>query len=163
MVVNGWTLYEHELFVEQKERLVQAVEAARKKDPGGYQSHPDTKLLAAINQLTKKDIPSDPGNKRYQQGNTLGAAHKHWYRAKFGNGRYRLFYQFNSKQKVIIYAWVNDDDSLRTYGSKTDAYSVFKSMLGKGNPPDKWDQLAKAVGAVQSKAELKAKPKKKKR
>jgi toxin YhaV len=48
---------------------------------------------------------------------------------------------------VIIYAWVNDEGSLRTYGAKRDAYAVFKAMLDKGNPPESWTALARAVGA----------------
>ena len=62
---------------------------------------------------------------------------------RFGNGRFRLFFRYNSASKVIIVAWVNDENSLRTYGSKTDAYKVFKGMLDDGNPPDDWDALHK--------------------
>jgi hypothetical protein len=40
---------------------------------------------------------------------------------------------------------VNDENSLRTYGSRTDAYKVFRSMLDGGNPPDDWDELCKAA------------------
>lgn len=47
--------------------------------------------------------------------------------------------------KVIIYAWVNDTESLRTYGTKTDAYAVFRRMLDKGSPPDDWNALLKAA------------------
>ena len=47
---------------------------------------------------------------------------------------------------MIIYAWENDEAALRTYGGKRDAYAVFKAMLDKGNPPDSWRDLAKAVG-----------------
>ncbi|KXV79940.1 toxin, partial [Acetobacter malorum] len=74
---------------------------------------------------------------------TLGKAHKHWFRAKFGNGRFRLFFRYDSATKVIIFAWVNDNNSLRTYGAKTDAYKVFQGMLEGGNPPDGWTELSK--------------------
>ncbi|MFV1920915.1 type II toxin-antitoxin system YhaV family toxin, partial [Sphingomonas sp. MJ1 (PH-R8)] len=40
---------------------------------------------------------------------------------------------------------VNDATTLRTYGSRTDAYAVFKGMLDKGNPPDDWTALLKAA------------------
>jgi toxin YhaV len=40
---------------------------------------------------------------------------------------------------------VNDRDTLRTYGAKTDAYAVFASMLRQGNPPDDWDALLRAA------------------
>jgi toxin YhaV len=145
-VVKGWTLYEHPAFAGQREKLQRAVEALRTKDPEGYRSSDDAKLLAAIAKLTLEIIPADPDAAQFRQGGTLGKARKHWFRAKFGNGRYRLFYQFNSQAKVIIYAWVNDESSLRTYGGKRDAYAVFRTMLDRGDPPDSWSELAKAVG-----------------
>jgi toxin YhaV len=148
VVVNGWTLYEHPEFVRQREKLEAAVEARRKKDPQGYRNSDDAKLLAAITRLMLEIIPADPAADAFRQGATLGKTRKHWFRAKFGNGRYRLFFQFNSKAKVIIYAWVNDENSVRTYGASTDAYAVFRSMLDKGNPPDDWAELMKAIGAA---------------
>jgi toxin YhaV len=150
-VIRGWALYEHREFKRQREKLEQAAALLRTKDPDAYRQSDEAKLLAAIVRLMFEDIPDDPGAARFRQGGTLGPTRKHWFRAKFGNGRYRLFYQFNSSAKVIIYAWVNDEDSLRTYGSRSDAYSVFRSMLDNGNPPDSWDGLAAAVGAVPAK------------
>ena len=147
-VVNGWTLYEHPEFIRQRERLGAAVEARRNKDPAGYRESDDAKLLAAITRLILEIIPADPTAAAFRQGGTLGKTRKHWFRAKFGNGRYRLFFQFSTAAKVIIYAWVNDRNSLRTYGASTDAYAVFRSMLDKGNPPDDWAELMKAVGAA---------------
>ena len=145
VVVNGWTLYEHPLFVRQRAALIERVEALRRDDPEGFQRAAETKLLAAILKLTTEVIPADPASKVFRQGDTLGDARKHWFRAKFGGGRYRLFFQFNSTAKAIIYAWVNDADTLRTYGVKTDAYAVFRSMLDNGNPPDTWASLLDAV------------------
>jgi toxin YhaV len=40
----------------------------------------------------------------------------HWRRAKFLS-RFRLFFRYNSKAKVIIYAWVNEENTLRKAGS----------------------------------------------
>lgn len=146
-VANGWTLYEHPAFASQREKLQRAVEALRARDSEGWQGSGDAKLLAAIARLTLEIIPADPGARQFRQGGTLGRARKHWFRAKFGNGRYRLFYQFSSRAKLIIYAWVNDESTLRTYGAKRDAYAVFKAMLDKGNPPDSWNDLIKAADA----------------
>jgi toxin YhaV len=42
---------------------------------------------------------------------------------------------------VIVYAWVNDEDTKRAYESSDDAYRVFGKMLESGHPPDDWDQL----------------------
>ena len=77
----------------------------------------------------------------FRQGDTFGEDRKHWFRAKFGGGRFRLFFRFGSEAKIIVFAWVNDEQTLRTYGSKTDADRVFKTMLDGGNPPDNWEAL----------------------
>lgn len=154
--INGWTVLAHPLFLDQLEKLTAAVEALRAKKPDAYQSHASAKLLAALNKLVFTVIPADPTATSYRQGSTLGEARKHWFRAKFGNGRFRLFFRYNAKAKVIIFAWVNDGDTLRTYGAKTDAYQVFKSMLDDGDPPDDWDALRKAAAGESATARLAA-------
>lgn len=140
-VEGGWTLYAHPLFLDQLERLTVAVEKSAKKDPIGYTSTANAKLLAAMRKLLFEVIPVDPTRPEFRQGGTLGPSRKHWFRAKFGNGRFRLFFRYSSSAKVIIYAWVNDANTLRTYGSKSDAYAVFKAMLDRGNPPEDWNTL----------------------
>lgn len=141
MVVNGWTIIAHPLFIEQIEKLISAVEAERKSKPKEYRQGANCKLLRAIYEIVFSRIPSNPTDKRYRQGDTLGENYKHWFRDKFGNGRFRLFFRFHSGAKIIAYAWVNDEKSLREYGARTDAYAVFKSMLESGTPPDSWDAL----------------------
>lgn len=145
LTVNGWTIFAHPLFLDQLEKLARAVEALKAKKPDEYQKHANTKLLAALNKLVFQAVPSDPAAAIYRQGSTLGDGHKHWFRAKFGNGRFRLFFRYDTKAKIIIFAWVNDETTLRTYGAKTDAYKVFKGMLDDGNPPDDWTSLRKAA------------------
>lgn len=140
-IVNGWTLYAHPLFLDQLARLAVAVERAAKKDPDGFAASADAKLLAAMRKLIFEIIPVDPTRPEFRQGGTLGSGRKHWFRAKFGGGRFRLFIRFSTSAKIIIYTWVNDRDTLRTYGAKTDAYAVFKAMLDKGNPPEDWVSL----------------------
>ena len=140
-VVNGWTLYAHPLFLDQLERLTLAVERAAKKNPTGFAASADAKLLAAMRKLMFEVIPIDPARPEFRQGGTLGQARKHWFRAKFGGGRFRLFFRYSTSAKIIIFAWVNDRDTLRTYGAKSDAYAVFKAMLDKGNPPEDWAAL----------------------
>jgi toxin YhaV len=144
IIINGWTLYTHPLFADQLETLNAAVEQARAKDPTGYPATANAKLLAAMRKLMFEVIPVEPARPEFRQGSTLGPSRKHWFRAKFGNGRFRLFFRYSSSAKIIIYAWVNDSNSLRTYGSKSDAYAVFKAMLNQGNPPEDWDALIRA-------------------
>ena len=142
-IVNGWTLYAHPLFLDQLERLTAAVERAAKKNSAGYAATADAKLLAAMRKLVFEVVPVDPARPEFRQGGTLGGNRKHWFRAKFGGGRFRLFFRYSTSAKIIIYAWVNDRDTLRTYGAKSDAYAVFKAMLDKGNPPEDWAALLK--------------------
>lgn len=148
LTINGWTIFAHPLFLDQLERLMSTVEALKAKKPHEYQKNANTKLLAALNKLVFDVIPADPTASAYRQGSTLGGGHKHWFRAKFGNGRFRLFFRYESTAKVIIFAWVNDETTLRTYGARSDAYKVFAGMLNDGNPPDDWATLFKAASEV---------------
>ena len=154
IVVNGWTIYAHPALLHQLDKLVAAVEKARAKSPRDYAGTADAKLLAALRKLMFETVPSDPTRPDYRQGGTLGSDRKHWFRAKFGAGRFRLFFRYDSASKVIIFAWVNDADTLRTYGSKRDAYAVFKSMLDKGDPPETWASLLKAASSDEARARL---------
>lgn len=147
IVVNGWTLYTHPLFVEQYELLEKKVVALKAKGPVGYIKKNATKRLAAIHKLAYEVIPQDPTKSDYRQGKTLGKNNKHWFRAKFFQ-QYRLFFRYDIQSKVIVYAWVNDDSSKRAYESKTDAYKIFARMLKSGNPPDSWEDLLKTVKKV---------------
>jgi toxin YhaV len=156
IVVNGWTVLAHNLFLDQVESLAKAVEKSKGKDPQRYGSTANAKTLAAIIRLIGQDIPSNPSSKHFRQGDTLGPARRHWFRAKFGNGRFRLFFRFDTRSKTIVCAWVNDEETKRTYGSSTDAYKVFKGMLDAGNPPDDWHEIYKACTTPQAKARLAA-------
>jgi toxin YhaV len=147
-IINGWTLYAHPLFTDQLDRLTAAVEKAKRKDPKTYQSTANAKLLAQLQRLAFETIPVDPARPEFRQGGTLGPSRKHWFRAKFGGGRFRLFLRYSSSAKIIVYAWVNDSETLRTYGAKSDAYAVFKGMLDKGDPPEDWADLLKSSSAI---------------
>jgi toxin YhaV len=144
VTINGWSLFAHPLFLDQVEELIAAVERAKAKDPHTYRKKNAAKRLAAILKLATVDIPSDPGAARFRQGKTLGENRKHWFRAKFFQ-QYRLFFRFDNASRVIVLAWVNDENTLRAYDSRTDAYKVFKGMLDDGNPPDDFDTLLAAA------------------
>ncbi len=82
----------------------------------------------------------------YRQGNAMGPTFRHWRRAKIGR-RFRLFFRFDSSAKIIIFAWVNDQSTLRSSGSKSDLSAVFQKMLQRGYPPDDWVALVSASKA----------------
>ena len=138
--INGWNIFAHSLFLEQFEELLTQVELLRQKDPQNYRKKNTTKRLAAIVKLVFEVIPQDPTRNEYRQGATLGEDYKHWFRAKFFQ-QYRLFFRYHQASKIIVFVWINDEDSKRSYSSKTDAYRVFKKMLENNHPPDDWDIL----------------------
>lgn len=149
LVVNGWTLLQDTAFAEGYEDLVATVEGLREKYPETYQKKAPTKILAAIEKLTKEVIPADPASSAFDQGNTIGPEHRAWKRAKFLQ-QFRLFFRYDTKSRIIIYGWVNDENTKRAYGSKTDAYRVFQKRLAAGSPPtDRDDLVERAAPADQ--------------
>ena len=147
---HGWRLLAHPLFLDQLGRLLSAVERAKRADPEGWRGKADAKLLAAIRTLVLDRIPHDPLAAEFRQGNTLGPARRHWFRAKFGGARFRLFFRADSRARVIVYAWVNDRDTLRKAGAASDPYAVFAAMLAASNPPDDWPALLAAAEATEA-------------
>jgi len=136
---GGWNLYAHPELLNQIDRLKLAAQA--EGDPQGNA----TKVLAWVSRAIFDEIPSDPTRAKYRLGGALGGI-THWFRDKYA-GRFRLFFRYDSRAKIIIYGWVNDAETLRTYGSRTDAYAVFKDRLTSGKPPDSWDALLREASA----------------
>ena len=141
-MINGWDIFAHPLFLNQFEELLTQVEHLRQKYPQDYKKKNATKRLAAIAKLAFDVIPEDPTRSDYRQGTTLGDDYKHWFRAKFFQ-QYRLFFRYHQESKIIVFAWVNDENSKRSYESNTDAYRVFQKMMESGHPPDNWHDLLK--------------------
>ena len=129
--VNGWRILLHPLVLKR----IQEWQARASK--GDVRSH---KLLAGLNQLMLEVVPTDPGHPRFYLGHSLGPDYGHWRRAKMYQ-RYRLFFRFSSAHRSIVFIWINDENSLRTYGASTDAYATFQRMIERGTPPDDLDQL----------------------
>jgi len=144
-----WKLFVHPAFSKPFDALVAEVSLLQTSDPRGFSQHPKAKLVKRIMEVVEKEIPRDPGAAIYSRGNTLGSTHRHWRRAKFLS-RFRLFFRYSSNAGVIIYAWVNDENTLRQAGGGTDPYNVFGNMLRKGHPPDDWATLVKEVAAYKS-------------
>jgi toxin YhaV len=147
---SGWKLYAHPVILDQIEKL-----EARVRE----EAHPSgdaAKVLKWVTNAIFEEIPQDPTLAAYRQGDALGKGKTHWFRDKYA-GRFRLFFRYSSKAKVIIYGWVNDAQTLRTYGAKSDAYATFRSMLDKGSPPNDWSDLLKEASAPQARKRLKSK------
>lgn len=94
--------------------------------------------------MIEEHITVNPSSPAFRHGKSLGSGkNKDWSRVKFGAGHYRLFFRYSEKEKVIILGWMNDENTLRTYGKKTDAYTVFSKMLKRGHPPADWETLTR--------------------
>lgn len=146
---HGWVLLFHDCIIQQLRRLQHASERALHKNPKDAKSNANVKLFSAISRLVFETIPTDPNHERYKQGNTLGSAHRHWRRAKIGS-RFRLFFRYDTRTKIIIYAWVNDKNSLRAEGSLTDPYATFKRIPQQVSKLDRVAFLAADRAAFQS-------------
>jgi toxin YhaV len=140
---HGWNLLFHECLSEQLQKLHAADRRARQQDPQGFESNVNVQLFAALSKMIFDVVPSNPNRQAYRQSSTMGAAFRHWRRAKVGR-RFRLFFRFDSKTRIIIFTWVNDENTLRSSGSKSDPYAVFQRMLERSLPPDDWAALVAA-------------------
>jgi toxin YhaV len=147
VVVNGWTLLFHGCMTRQVRAMATPALKALRSDPKKAAANKHVKMLAAVAKLVLEIIPQDPSRPEYRQGDTLGKEYQHWFRAKFFQ-RFRLFFRYQTKSKVIVFAWVNDLDTQRQSGGRNDPYVVFRAMLQMGNPPDEWSQLVKTSAAI---------------
>lgn len=143
MQQNGWNLFQFKLFSQRLQALTQDVAHLAQADPAGYKLHPKTKLLASVYRSMTDTVPANPADPVFRLGHTLGKTYGNWRRVKKGlPQRYRLFFMFASNPlAVVIYAWLNDEDTLRKEGSRTDVYEVFKRMLEHGEVPSTIDEL----------------------
>lgn len=146
LVIKGWSVFAHPLFVDQLDALMAEVERARRKDPRTHLRKNAAKRLAAIARLAFEIIPEDPTRPEYRLGGGLGPDRRHWFRAKLFQ-QYRLFFRYSDTARVIIYAWVNDEQTKRAHESGSDAYLVFQRMVARGHPPDDWVELQAEAAA----------------
>lgn len=142
---NGWSLFAFKVFTDRLSALKAEVERLREKDPDGYKSHPTTKLLAVVYEAITQRVPSNPDAPEFRLGKTLGREYTAWRRVKHGlPPRYRLFFRFGTKPlRIIVYAWLNDEATLRKEGAKTDVYAVFRRMIERGEVPSSIDELVR--------------------
>jgi toxin YhaV len=140
MSSKDWFLLGHHEFLTQLEKYREANREVKQKIGADSIHTKQAQRLKALTLAVWTKIPSNPSNPELRLGNALGKEHTHWFRDKFLQ-QYRVFFRYSTRSKIIAYGWVNDDETLRAYGSKTDAYLVFKKMLESGKVPNNWDEL----------------------
>lgn len=129
-----WHLLFHDCLIDQLQKLAAAAARAKAHEPEHSGANASVKLFGALSTLIFDVVPSDPNREDYRQGNTMGTVFRHWRRAKIGR-QFRLFFRFDSKSRIIIFAWVNDRNTSRSAGAKSNPYAVFPKMLKSGHPP----------------------------
>lgn len=140
MPSTEWFLLSHPAFMNQLIISTQKMADAKAKAGVDWIHHSDAKRHFTLTRQITERIPEDPSSPEFRLGNALGQKYKLWFRAKFLQ-QYRVFFRYSSMRKILVYGWVNDPKTLRSYGSKTDAYLVFKKMLESGRVPNNWDEL----------------------
>ncbi|MBU6451681.1 MAG: type II toxin-antitoxin system YhaV family toxin [Cyanobacteria bacterium REEB67] len=143
MIINAWQLVQDKMFTEQLNKLIAEIVKLQQTQPESFKEHPKTKKLARIYKLMLEEIPADPAHAQWNQGNTLGEDFRFWKRAKFGPNHFRLFFRYDGSRQVIIYAWMNDEKTLRKDGDKNDPYAIFAKGLRNGDPPSDLNDLLK--------------------
>ena len=140
MAAPEWLLLHHPAFEMEYEHYKSRALLTAAKYGDNWVTTAAGKKFLALNHIVRERIPSNPSNPELRLGNALGDNYRHWFRGKFLQ-QYRVFFRYSTRSQVIVYAWVNNPETLRAYGSKTDAYLVFKKMLESGRVPNNWDEL----------------------
>lgn len=128
-------------------KLAIAVRKIKERNPDSWERNNIVSLYKAIARSCLVEIPNDPSNSRYRQGNTLGKSYRHWFRAKPAN-RHLLFFRYDRQSQIIAYVWINGPKQLRTAGSKRDPCVVFAKLLERGEIPDSWTALIACCDAI---------------
>ncbi|AFZ34346.1 hypothetical protein Sta7437_0755 [Stanieria cyanosphaera PCC 7437] len=137
LTCHGWTIFFHPLFNAPWISLVAKVKQLKTKlEPKDFVTHPDTKLLKAIDLGIKDKIPSNPFASYFALQKPL---HKYGRLKKMGlPNHYRLFFRAFKEKKVIIILWLGFP---RKEGDQKDCYQVFSKKILKGEFPNSLDDF----------------------
>jgi len=130
LIQNGWKLLYHPVFGDRYAELRERVRVLKKLGNADFARQPDVKLVAAVRRAVLEIVPQDPNRPDFWLKDDLAK-----FRRVKGYGlpdRYRLFYAFSEREKVIIVLYLNETATLRKDNAKTDPYEVFKNMVRSG-------------------------------
>jgi toxin YhaV len=134
---NGWTILFYTDFQLQWEDLIaKVIKLKSKLDPKDFVTHPDVKLLKAIDSGIRDKISIDPFASHFSLRKPL---QQYGRLKKMGlPQRYRLFFRAFAERKVIIILWLGFP---RKEGDRRDCYQVFSKMVANGKLPDSYESL----------------------
>jgi toxin YhaV len=134
---HGWTIFFSTDFRLQWENLTaKVVKLKSRLDPKDFVTHPDVKLLKAIDSGIRDKISLDPFASHFSLRKPLN---KYGRLKKMGlPQRYRLFFRAFADQKIVIILWLGFP---RKEGDRRDCYQVFSRMVASGKLPDSYESL----------------------
>jgi toxin YhaV len=137
---NGWTiLFYTDFQLQWQDLTAKVVKLKSKLEPKDFVTHPDVKLLKAIDSGIRDKISLDPFASRFALRKPLD---RYGRLKKMGlPQRYRLFFRAFAERKVIIILWLGFP---RKEGDRRDCYQVFSKMVANGKLPDSYESLVAA-------------------
>jgi toxin YhaV len=137
---NGWIILFYTDFQLQWEDLTaKVIKLKSKLDPKDFVTHPDVKLLKAIDSGIRDKISIDTFNSHFSLRKPLD---RYGRLKKMGlPQRYRLFFRAFAERRAIVILWLGFP---RKEGDRRDCYQVFSRMVANGKLPDSYESLVAA-------------------
>ena len=104
---HGWTLLFHEGFIEQLRKVQAAAVPLSDSEPQQFDGDANAKLFQALSHWVMDAVPGDPSRDGFRHCNIAEPAHSNWRCAKIGR-RFRLFFRYDARAKVIVFAALKD-------------------------------------------------------
>jgi toxin YhaV len=135
--VNGWKiLFYIDFQLQWADLTTKVIKLKPKLDPKDFTTHPDVKLLKALDSGIRDKISLDPFASHFALRKPL---ERYGRLKKMGlPQRYRLFFRAFAEQRVIIILWLGFP---RKEGDRRDCYQVFSRMVANGRLPDSYESL----------------------
>jgi toxin YhaV len=156
---NGWTiLFYTDFQLQWADLTAKVVKLKSKLEPKDFVTHPDVKLLKAIDSGIRDKISVDPFASHFGLRKPLD---RYGRLKKMGlPQRYRLFFRAFAERRVIIVLWLGFP---RKEGDRRDCHQVFSKMVANGKLPDSYESLVaefelddEFVGDAELEAEISA-------
>ncbi len=115
---HGWTLLFHDRVIEQLRGLQARAECAKQDDRQGCEGYANLGLFHTLSRLILEVVPSNPSRDAYVPDNMQGQIGGHWRRVEIGRS-FQLFFRYDSKARVIVFAWIHEEQALWSAVSKS--------------------------------------------
>lgn len=104
---HGWTLLFHEGVIEQLRKVQAAAVPLSDSEPQQFDGNANAKLFQALSHWVMDAVPGDPSRDAFRHCNIAEPAHSNWRCAKISR-RCRLFFRYDARAKVIVFAALKD-------------------------------------------------------